>query len=110
MEKIKQLLSEFSKENSTPIRGTSDLSPLEIWLISKLAKHEEFFDGVSIKIEKPTFYYNSTETIGDANQKIVFSDKSIEYLLSLKSKNIFLNPPKTDINPYKSKSDMEKYL
>ena len=36
MDKIIEILREYSKETGTPIRSTSDLSPLEIWLLTKI--------------------------------------------------------------------------
>ena len=32
-----EILREYAKQNQTPVRSTSDLSPLEQWLILRLA-------------------------------------------------------------------------
>jgi hypothetical protein len=36
MEKMIEILKEYATESGTIVRSTSDLSPLEMWLIRKL--------------------------------------------------------------------------
>ena len=38
MNKIIEMLKQYAKEAGTTVRSTSDLSPLEIWLLMKLTK------------------------------------------------------------------------
>lgn len=45
IEKMIELLREYSIENGTIIRSTSDLSQLELWLIGKNIELKEMCDG-----------------------------------------------------------------
>jgi hypothetical protein len=38
MEQIIEILKKYAEESGTTVRGTSDLSPLELWLLMKLTE------------------------------------------------------------------------
>jgi len=42
MKKFIDILREYSKQLGVPLRSTSDLSPLEIWLINKIIEERKF--------------------------------------------------------------------
>lgn len=40
-DKVVEILRQYAKENGTIVRSTSDLSPLEEWLLIKLVQENE---------------------------------------------------------------------